>query len=47
MGLDVVDHQTHGEAQEAVDLAHPLGVALGQIVVHGDDVDAPAVRAFR
>jgi len=24
----------HGEAEELVDLAHPLGVALGQIVVH-------------
>ena len=39
LGLDVVDHQAHGEAQEAVDLAHPLAVALGQVVVDGDDVD--------
>ena len=39
---DAVDHQTHGEAHEAVHLAHPLGVALGQIVVDGDDVDALA-----
>ena len=31
-----------GEAEEAVDLAHPLGVALGEIVVDGDDVDAVA-----
>ena len=37
---DPVDHQTHGQAHEAIDLAHPLGVTLGQIVVHGDDVDA-------
>ena len=37
---DTVDHQTHGEAHEAVHLAHPLRVALGQIVVDGDDVDA-------
>ena len=31
-----------GQAEEAVDLAHPLGVALGQVVVDGDDVDALA-----
>ena len=39
---DPVDHQTHGEAHEAVDLAHPLGVTLGQVVVHRDDMDAAA-----
>ena len=38
----VVDDQTHGKTHEAVYLAHPLGVALGQIVVDGDDVDALA-----
>ena len=38
----VVDDEAHGEAHEAVHLAHPLGVALGQIVVDGDDVDALA-----
>jgi len=37
-----VDDQAHGEAHEAVDLAHPLGVTLGQVVVDGDDVDALA-----
>ena len=36
----VVDDQAHGQAHEAVDLAHPLAVALGQIVVDGDDMDA-------
>ena len=30
------------EPQEVVDLAHPFGVALGQVVVDGDDVDALA-----
>ena len=29
-------------AEEAVDLAHPFGVAAGEIVVDGDDVDALA-----
>ena len=36
--------EAHGEAQQAVDFAHPLGVALGQVVVDGDDVDAVAVQ---
>ena len=40
--VHVVDNQTHAQAQEAVHLAHPLAVALGQIVVHGDDVHALA-----
>ncbi len=31
-------------AEEAVDRAHPLGVAAGQVVVHRDDVDALAVE---
>ena len=30
------------EAEEAVDLAHPLGVALGEVVVDGDEVHALA-----
>ena len=37
-----MDDDADGEAEEAVDLAHPLGVALGQIVVDRDDVDAAA-----
>ena len=39
-GGHVVDHQAHGQAHEAVHLAHPLAVALGQVVVDGDDVNA-------
>src|SRR5690606_37254952 len=31
-----------GQAEELVDAAHPLGVAPGQVVVDGDDVDALA-----
>ena len=30
------------EAEEVVDLPHPFGVALGEIIVHGHDVDAAA-----
>ena len=37
----VLQH-AHLHAQEAVDGAHPLGVAAGQVVVHGDDVHAGA-----
>ncbi len=33
-GLD----QTHRQAEEAVDAAHPVGVAAGQVIVHRDDV---------
>ena len=35
---------THADAhaEEAVDLAHPFGVALGEIVVDGDDMHALA-----
>ena len=37
------DH-TGGEAQEAIDLTHPFAVTAGQIVVHGDDMDALAFK---
>ena len=39
-----VDDEAHGEAEEGVDLAHPLAVAPGQVVVHRDDVDALALE---
>jgi len=35
------------EAKEAVDGPHPLCVALGQVVVDRDDVDALPERALR
>ena len=37
---ETVHDAADGEAQEAIDLAHPIRVAAGEIVVHGDDVDA-------
>ena len=40
LGGQPVDDEAHLEPQEAVDLAHPLAVALGQIVVDGDDMHA-------
>ena len=39
---ETVDDEADAQPHEAVDLAHPLAVAPGQIVVHGDDVHALA-----
>ena len=36
------DHHAHAEPERVVDEAHPLGVAAGEVVVDGDDVDAAA-----
>ena len=41
---EVVDDDADGEAEEAVDAAHPFGVAAGEVVVDGDDVDALALE---
>ncbi len=38
--VQVVHDNADGEPQEGVELAHPLGVALGQIVVDGHDMHA-------
>ena len=35
-----MDDQAHRQPQEAVDLAHPLALELGQVVVDGDHVHA-------
>ena len=44
--LEVVAHLRHidadGQAQEAVDSAHPVGIALGEVIVDGDDVHTAA-----
>ncbi len=40
--LHVVLQAAHTHAQAPIDSAHPLAVALGEVVVHGDDVDALA-----
>ena len=44
VGAHAVLDEAHVHAQEAVDLAHPLAVAAGQVVVHGDDVHVGAVE---
>ena len=40
--VEAVHDDADGEAEEFVDLPHPFGVALGEIIVDGDDVDAAA-----
>ena len=40
--LHVMDDQTHRQPQEAVNLAHPLAVAAGQVIVDGHHVHALA-----
>ena len=37
-----MDDDAHGQAEEFVDLPHPFGVALGEVIVDGDDMDAAA-----
>ena len=41
LGRLVVLDDPGGEAEEAVELAHPFGVTPGEIVVNGDDMNAP------
>ena len=43
--VELVHDAADAEAQELVDAAHPLGVALGEVVVDGDDVHAACRRA--
>ncbi len=38
--VEVVNNHAHTHPQEAVKLAHPLGIALGQVIIHRDHVDA-------
>ena len=40
--VEAMDDDADGKAEEVVDLAHPFGVAAGEVVVDGDDVDALA-----
>jgi hypothetical protein len=38
--VEAVDDGINAEAEEAIDLPHPFRIALGQVVVDGDDMDA-------
>ena len=44
--VQIVDDDADGEAEELMELAHPLGVAAGEVVVDGDDVDALAFEGI-
>ena len=44
---EVRDDHADGHPEEAVDLPHPVGVAAGEIVVDGDDVDALALERIQ
>ena len=35
-----MDDDAHGKAEEIIQLAHPLGITLGQVVVHRDQMHA-------
>ncbi len=37
-----MDDDADGEAEKAVDLAHPFSITLGEIIIDGHDVDAAA-----
>ena len=39
------DHQAHRESEPPVDLAHPLGISAGQVVVDRAEVDTPPRQA--
>ena len=45
--VDLGDDDADLEPEEPVDLAHPLGVALGEVVVHRDEVHALPASALR
>src|ERR1039458_4326857 len=42
--VEVVHDDADPEAKGAVDLAHPIGVAVGQVIVNRDNVDALAFK---
>ena len=45
--VEVVHDDADAQAEELVEAAHPLRVALGQVVVDGDDVDALAFERIQ
>ena len=42
--VEAVDDDADAHAEKLVDLPHPFGVAAGEVIVDGDDVDALAVE---
>ncbi len=42
--IEVMDNHAHGQAEKSVELAHPFGVAFGQVVVDGDHMHAASTQ---
>ena len=47
IAIHALHDQAHRQAQPAVKLAHPLAVALGKVIVDGDDVDTLAGQCIQ
>ena len=47
VAVDALHDQADTQTQPAVEFSHPLAVALGQIIVDGDDVDAFAGQSVQ
>src|ERR1700733_2050669 len=45
--VEVVNDDAHAEAEETIQFAHPLGVALGQIVIHRDNMHAASAQGVQ
>ena len=45
--IHIVDNETHLEAEETMDFTHPLAIALGKVVVDGDDMDTFAAQCVK
>jgi hypothetical protein len=45
--IHIVLNRPDRQSKHPVERPHPLRVTSGQVVIHGDDVDAPPVRAFK
>ena len=45
-GIHLALDRAHGQAQRHVEPAHPLHVATGEVIVHGDDVYAPPFQGI-
>src|SRR5258708_3815958 len=45
--IEVVHDYADGEAEGAIERAHPFGVAAGEVIVYGDDVHAAASQSVQ
>ena len=45
--VQIVHDDAHGQAEEAIELAHPLGIAFGQVVVDGNHMHAAPAQSVQ